>query len=861
MRKPDVKAIDRNRIVCWNSQSVRFATYILHSKRLILAALMVAGIVAFISTQPGIAPAGPVALIVNSTNNTSDGACDVTNCTLREAIDDSNAGMGDTIMFNPDVFQLATPTGLIDIESGLGPLPPITADIAIDASNARVIIDGNGNNDALAVGPGLAVHGSHTGFTFALLGDSNFTIQDITGRGINVSGQGFSMFAITIDAVTITGTTDDGIFVAGTPYVSSLIVTSSTIESGDVGIGAVMSGPNIPDISYFLSDNDIGAANADGAGGAAVALNLQTGLAANSTADVEIIGNRRLHSDGDVGVNLTYCSAGTPCALNQSQINASISENDEVSADGDAIRARLNADPAAPGSADSTISLHINDNAGITASSDALDIVSHLCCGSNNQQIITVDGNGPISTLPAGSDAVDIEAGACCSPGSGVAIDVSDNSSISANEGNALQLLLGCCGDNSVDIHDNGAITSANDNGVQILNCVEDEANPQQDEADCIADSTTLLNITGNTLSGSAEDGIHICCGQFQLGTERSVISGNTITANERDGIEIDSSHGINIGPGNIITGNGASGDLDNNGVEIENFVSALIYSLYAVDVPANGTTVTQNEIHGNGGLGIDLVGFSPLGDPQNPGEPDFEYALVGCTPYPAAPVNANDCLASPVLSGVASEKLAGQTCAGCQIEVFLADDQPPDQPAAPENQHGEGATFLAAATATGAGGFSIALTCNLSAGQLTATATGPGGSTSEFSANLAFSATGSGGGGCTLGTATPTQTSGPTPATATPAATTTAPPPITPSSTPAHTATPTAVSALCGDVDASGSVNSVDAANVLQYSAGLLQTLVEPQGADVNNDGDINSIDAALILQHTAGLLPALTC
>jgi alpha-tubulin suppressor-like RCC1 family protein len=74
-------------------------------------------------------------------------------------------------------------------------------------------------------------------------------------------------------------------------------------------------------------------------------------------------------------------------------------------------------------------------------------------------------------------------------------------------------------------------------------------------------------------------------------------------------------------------------------------------------------------------------------------------------------------------------------------------------------------------------------------------------------------------------------------------------------------TATATAVQALCGDVNGSGGVDSVDAAIVLQYDAGLFQTFRELDNADTNGDGAVNSIDAALILQHTAGRLAALRC
>lgn len=61
------------------------------------------------------------------------------------------------------------------------------------------------------------------------------------------------------------------------------------------------------------------------------------------------------------------------------------------------------------------------------------------------------------------------------------------------------------------------------------------------------------------------------------------------------------------------------------------------------------------------------------------------------------------------------------------------------------------------------------------------------------------------------------------------------------------------------GDANCDAFVTAVDAALVLQLSAGLI--LVVPCGlpADVNDDGQRNSLDAALILQYTAGLLAKL--
>lgn len=78
-------------------------------------------------------------------------------------------------------------------------------------------------------------------------------------------------------------------------------------------------------------------------------------------------------------------------------------------------------------------------------------------------------------------------------------------------------------------------------------------------------------------------------------------------------------------------------------------------------------------------------------------------------------------------------------------------------------------------------------------------------------------------------------------------------PPPTNPPGTPQPK--------ICGDVDLTKSVTSVDAALVLQFSGGLLDSLQNMRNADVNADNQITSIDALLILQHTAGLLPNLNC
>ena len=75
----------------------------------------------------------------------------------------------------------------------------------------------------------------------------------------------------------------------------------------------------------------------------------------------------------------------------------------------------------------------------------------------------------------------------------------------------------------------------------------------------------------------------------------------------------------------------------------------------------------------------------------------------------------------------------------------------------------------------------------------------------------------------------------------------------------PVPTPTPTALPYPSGDANCSHNVDSIDAAVVLQFAAGLVQSLPCQSVADVNHSGNVDSIDALLILQFVAGLLHSL--
>lgn len=58
------------------------------------------------------------------------------------------------------------------------------------------------------------------------------------------------------------------------------------------------------------------------------------------------------------------------------------------------------------------------------------------------------------------------------------------------------------------------------------------------------------------------------------------------------------------------------------------------------------------------------------------------------------------------------------------------------------------------------------------------------------------------------------------------------------------------------GDVNCSGETNSIDAALVLQKTAGLIDRLACEEEGDVNGDDILNAVDAALILKYAAGFI-----
>jgi hypothetical protein len=528
-----------------------------------------------------------------------------------------------------------------------------------------------------------------------------------------------------------------------------------------------------------------------------------------------------------------------------------------------------------------TIKGHSGDGVVVDSLAGALEST-----GEENHTSVDVTNNTEITGMQGSNgDGVHIESKVCCDPdnengGQTNDVNISDNGDIIGQDRDGIDIDVLCCSVNTVIISNNtGVIKGNEDNGIEVSPCLAsgDPSDPTSvdfantaDDGDlaCLGDSVTFLIVTGNNVSDSGRDGIQVCCGAFQFPTTsgavgKSLIADNVISHNGEDGVDLDTTIGINV-EHNQIFQNGTSARDGDNGVEIDWQFAWTIYTTLAqaqvfVKVPAHFNRISDNDIHDNVGLGINLIGIVSL-DPlvtlpasgtEGPGWPLADG--VGCIQFPDTPIAANDCINYPKLlfSGGANNKLGGSACANCIVEIFYADDTPADQTGPLGRQHGEGKDdgvgddyMVIDTEADDLGNFTVDLPCGMPAGILTATGTDKLKNTSEFASNIPFPGTP----GCATNTPVP------------PTATNTPPPTNTPVTPPTPTAGPIK---MCGDVNDDGLVNSVDAQLILQLKANLITSLPNEPSGDVNDDGQLTSVDAALILQRTAGLIPqsALHC
>jgi CSLREA domain-containing protein len=217
-----------------------------------------------------------------------------------------------------------------------------------------------------------------------------------------------------------------------------------------------------------------------------------------------------------------------------------------------------------------------------------------------------------------------------------------------------------------------------------------------------VEDSVENTLVSDNVIIDNPKGGIRFLGALGSGNTATNNLIGITPTGQpgpNGTGVVVEREAGVTIGPGNTIAYNKI-------GVSIES--------------PSTSNTITRNSIYGNSHLGIDL---EPLGDvnPNDSGDIDS---------------GANDKQNFPVIDRASPTLVSGTACAGCTVELFLADSGDPGA-----GPYGEGKVFLTSTTADSSGAFSVA-TSAVGGQWVTATATTPTRDTSEFSENVRVAVT-----------------------------------------------------------------------------------------------------------------------
>jgi parallel beta-helix repeat protein len=220
---------------------------------------------------------------------------------------------------------------------------------------------------------------------------------------------------------------------------------------------------------------------------------------------------------------------------------------------------------------------------------------------------------------------------------------------------------------------------------------------------------------TGTIDLGNSDDGIYISSSS-PLVAQDNIIGGlqpgegNLVSGNGRNGIFVKGT-GTSANPiaGNIIgsdpggsldLGNRYNGILVNDGVMDSTIGSGNNIAFNGTGIKLSGESVTgiqitQNSVHDNSGVGIDLHD------------------------------GANNDIPAPVISAVSDSapyQVTGTACPGCIVEVFAS-----------PTSAGQGKLYLATTSADGSGQVSISLAA-IPAPYLTVTSTDPTDGTSEFS-------------------------------------------------------------------------------------------------------------------------------
>ncbi|HEY3662515.1 MAG TPA: choice-of-anchor Q domain-containing protein [Chthoniobacterales bacterium] len=197
-------------------------------------------------------PPPPTLFPVNTIDDHNDGVCNVTDCTLREAITAANAHVGETLV---QVNFVSGLTGVIQLTAAL---PSLAANITIQGPGANLLTvrrNTGGNYRIFNVNSGVNVNLNDLtiangnlpgGFGGGIFNAGNLTLLNATVAGNTANGGGngggiYSSSVLTINNCTISGNSVSSIAGAGSGggvynFGGTLAVINSTV-SGNTAVG------------------------------------------------------------------------------------------------------------------------------------------------------------------------------------------------------------------------------------------------------------------------------------------------------------------------------------------------------------------------------------------------------------------------------------------------------------------------------------------------------------------------------------------------------------------------------------------------------------------------------------------------
>lgn len=275
------------------------------------------------------APAPSSSLVVNSTADTSDGACSADNCTLREAVDAANALTANasaptaTISFAPKLFGTPQTISLVQSnfnQSGLfvtgrmNIVGPGATRLSIGAPDGCRQLEIAGTASVTLSGVTLSGGNPFAGRGGAILSAGTLDLADCTLQN-NTAGGGagggiYSTGTLSLRACTLTGNSE------GTSGFANLN-PDTTFGGGAIYNGGALSVKDSTLSGNFDSAGDSGAIGTGSAGGGAL-FNAGTALIENST----LAGNGTSRAGGAIlsrsarALSVVSCTLSNNSALN-----------------------------------------------------------------------------------------------------------------------------------------------------------------------------------------------------------------------------------------------------------------------------------------------------------------------------------------------------------------------------------------------------------------------------------------------------------------------------------------------------------------------------------------------------------------